>query len=187
MTPADEWVGRDALRLSLLDVTVQLDTDKNLDSEELAAISFAALESVSPLERLETALHPWVGFVIMPLFALANAGVAIQPAALTSPVALAVGLGLLLGKPVGVVLFSFVSVKAGIARLPSEVNWWAMIGGGCLAGIGFTMSLFIAGLSFPDAPQLLAAGKVGTLLGSLSSVIVGSVVLLLVLPKRREG
>jgi NhaA family Na+:H+ antiporter len=147
-------------------------------------LSHTAREAVSPLERLETSLHPWVSFVIMPVFALANAGVAFDPAELTSRVAVAVATGLLFGKPIGVVLFSFVAVKLGFAALPRGVNWSVMVGAGFLAGIGFTMALFINGLAFPGHPEMEDAGKVGTLTGSLISAIVGSALLLLFLPKQ---
>jgi NhaA family Na+:H+ antiporter len=185
LTPAREWVGPEALRLSVVDLAVKLEEDGTAEPAEYALIAFAAKESISPLERLEHVLHPWVGFVIMPLFALANAGVHIQAGELTHPVALAVGLGLLIGKPVGILIFSYLAVRLGIARLPQGVNWWVLLGGGILAGIGFTMSLFVASLALGGDQQLLAAGKLGTLTGSALSAVVGIVVLLLVL-RRRE-
>jgi NhaA family Na+:H+ antiporter len=138
-------------------------------------LSLAALESVSPLERLERALHSWVAFVVMPLFALANAGVALEPSLLADPVALAVAAGLVIGKPLGIVIFSWIAVRARLVRLPEGVDWKIMLGAGCLAGIGFTMSLFIAGLSLSD--DLLAAGKAGTLAGSTASVAIGAALL----------
>ena len=109
------------------------------------------------MERLEIGLHPWVAFLIMPLFALANAGVGIEVASLRSPVAIAVAASLVLGKPVGIVLFSWIATKLGLARLPAEVNWKIMLGAGCPAGIGFTMSIFIAGLALQE--DLLDDGK----------------------------
>jgi NhaA family Na+:H+ antiporter len=137
------------------------------------------------LERLEIGLHPWVAFLIMPLFALAKAGVGIEVASLGSPVALAVATGLVLGKPIGIVLFSWIATKLGFARLPSEVNWKTMVGAGCLAGIGFTMSIFIAGLALQG--DLLDEGKIGTLTGSAISAILGCVLLLMFMPKRPEA
>jgi len=134
-------------------------------------LEIAARESMSPLERLETALHPWVGFAIMPLFALANAGVILSPEALREPVALAVAAGLVVGKPLGIVAFAWIAVKAGLARLPQGVGWGAVAAGGALAGIGFTMSLFIAGLALPS--ELLPAAKVGVLGASALSAAVG--------------
>ena len=111
----------------------------------------ATQKALSPLERFEAELHPWVGFVIMPIFALANAGVSIQISDFTNPVATAVGLGLLAGKPIGIVLFSWLAVKIGLARLPVGINWGVITGGGFLAGIGFTMAIFIASLALEDA------------------------------------
>jgi NhaA family Na+:H+ antiporter len=131
----------------------------------------AARESISPLERLETGLHPWSAFLIMPIFALANAGVAFEPALLTDPAALAIGAGLVLGKPVGIVLASFLAVRLGIARLPDGLGWGVLASAGLLAGIGFTMSLFIAGLAL-EGPVLDAA-KVGILVASLVAGVLG--------------
>ena len=136
----------------------------------------AAREAVSPLERLETMLHPWVGFFIMPLFALANAGVPIELAALVDPVAVAIIAGLLVGKPVGIVAASFLAVKSGIARLPDGLGWLALTGGSLLAGIGFTMALFIAGLALEG--DTLGAAKVGVLGGSALCAVLGILVLL---------
>jgi len=125
---------------------------------------------------LETALHPWVAFGIMPLFALANAGVRVELSAMRESVALAVAAGLVLGKPLGIVAFSWVAVQLGLARLPSGVNWRILLGASFLAGIGFTMSLFIAGLALEG--ELLTAGKIGTLVGSALSAIFGMGLLL---------
>ena len=129
-------------------------------------------ETISPLEYLIYVLHPWVAFVIMPVFALANAGVQFRTADVASPVALAVILGLTVGKPLGILLASWLSLKTGLARLPRDVSWRHLCGGGFLAGIGFTMALFIASLAFAD-DGLLRTAKVGVLAGSLSSAIVG--------------
>jgi Na+:H+ antiporter, NhaA family len=125
----------------------------------------------SPLDHLEHQLHPWVAFVIMPVFALANAGVAIDPSALGQPISLAIMAGLVLGKPMGIVLFCWVAVKVGIAQIPPEINNRVLIGAGCLAGIGFTMSLFIAGLAVSDAH--LDEAKIGILVGSSISAALG--------------
>jgi len=145
----------------------------------------AARSSISPLRRFETKLHPWVAFVIMPVFALANAGVRIDGSALLHPVAMAVMLGLLVGKPVGIFLFSWLAVKAGLAKLPSGMGWTAVMGGGLLAGIGFTMSLFIAGLAFSES--LLDAAKIGVLTGSAMSAILGLAFLLWLVPNPAQG
>jgi NhaA family Na+:H+ antiporter len=134
-------------------------------------------ELVSPLEYLINALHPWVSFVILPLFALANAGVPIRIGDLGSPVALAVVCGLCLGKPLGIFLGAFFAVKSGVSQLPESVTWPHVIGGGMLAGIGFTMALFIAALALEG--EMLDKAKVGVLLASLLSAAVGVIVLLL--------
>ena len=177
MTPTGAWVRRDSLRLALTDLLGQMqEGDEEVANHDLQLLAFAARESVSPVERLETALHPWVGFLVMPLFALANAGVRLDPDALTDRVAVAVALGLLLGKPLGIVLFSYLAVRLGVAKLPDGVNWRLLLGGGFLAGIGFTMSLFVANLALEG--EHLAAGKIGTLIGSVCSALVGAAVLL---------
>lgn len=150
-------------------------------AEKVRRLRRVARETISPLEYLEHTLHPWVGFVIMPIFALANAGVPIHLSDLGAPVATAVMAGLVVGKPLGIVLLSWLAVKLNIARLPEGVTWGMIVGGGCLAGIGFTMALFIAGLALEG--DLLDTAKVGVLAGSVLSAIVGMVLLLLLLPK----
>jgi len=142
---------------------------------ERASVAEAARESVAPLVRIERALHPWSAFVVMPIFALANAGVAIRGSLLTEPVALAIGIGLVIGKPIGILGMSWLAVRTGLARLPEGVDWAALLGGGVLSGIGFTMSLFIAGLAL-DAAQLDAA-KTGVLAASLVAGALGMAIL----------
>lgn len=190
LTPASAWVGGRELVAILGDVLHRLRSEKDGQVEHhhkpmLGQLEIASREAVSPLERLETALHPWVAFGIMPIFALANAGFRVEPAALGHPVALAVAAGLVIGKPLGILLFSWLAVRIGLARLPTGVNWKVMLGAGCLAGIGFTMSLFIAGLALDG--ELLDAGKIGTLTGSTLSALLGSLLLLKFLPRRSEG
>jgi NhaA family Na+:H+ antiporter len=139
-----------------------------------------ACEKVQPpLHRLEHGLHPWVTFVIMPLFALANAGVSLSGdigQMMVQPVTLGVALGLVLGKPAGVMLASWLAVRTGLASLPEQVSWRHIHGAAWVAGIGFTMSLFMAELSFTDAARL-ASAKLGILLASLSAGVAGSVIL----------
>jgi len=139
-----------------------------------------AKRAETPLVRMEHALHGWVAFFIMPVFALANAGVSFEGInvgeALLHPVSLGVLLGLFIGKQVGVLAFAWAAVKSGLAKLPAGVTWKAVYGVACLAGIGFTMALFIAGLAFDDAAALDRA-KMGILAGSFLSGIVGWVVL----------
>jgi NhaA family Na+:H+ antiporter len=141
----------------------------------LTRVATVAREGTSPLERLEFSLHPWVAFLIMPLFALANAGVSVEAARLVSPVALAIAAGLVVGKPIGILAFCWIATRFRFARLPSEANWTMMLGAACLCGVGFTMSIFIAGLALPD--DLLDDGKIGTLVGSTISGLFGCVVL----------
>ena len=134
----------------------------------------------SPLTRFEQALHPWVAFGIMPLFALANAGVALHGdlhSALGQPVSQGIIAGLVLGKPIGIVLLSWLAVRLGVAALPAGVNWRHILGIGMLAGIGFTMSLFVANLAFGITP-LLDTAKVGILIASLVSGLCGGLFLL---------
>lgn len=123
----------------------------------------------------------------MPVFALANAGVPLELSGVTDPVAVAVALGLAVGKPVGIILFCWLAVRLGLTALPEGVSWLMLVGGACLAGIGFTMALFINGLAFPvsEFPDKEAAGKVGTLLGSLVSAVVGAAVILVAVRRGR--
>jgi NhaA family Na+:H+ antiporter len=188
LTPSSEWVGRQRLLWVMEFVSRKLRGDEPADdkhgrSDVVNELLETARETVSPLDRLETTLHPWVAYGIMPVFALANAGVPIDPALVTNRVALAVAAGLVVGKPVGIVLFSLLAVRLNLARLPSGVNRKVLLGGGCLAGVGFTMSLFIANLGLKG--PLLDAGKVGTLTGSLLSALLG-LGLLAVFLRRRE-
>lgn len=135
--------------------------------------------SEMPLERIEHALQKWVGYLIMPIFAFANAGVALSGqagAALGSAPGLGTILGLILGKPLGVCAASYLAVKTGIAELPKGVVWRQMAGVGVLAGIGFTMSLFIAELAFKDETHLVAA-KVAILVASLIAGTAGFLLL----------
>jgi NhaA family Na+:H+ antiporter len=180
LTPAVPWFAERSLIRVAEGVAHRLRQDHEANSfdhheEAVQVLTATAIESVSPLDRLETALHPWVAFAIMPLFALANAGVRVEPAAILEPVAMAVAAGLIVGKPLGILVFSWIAVRLGLARLPGGVDWRVLFGAGCLAGIGFTMSLFIAGLAL-EGP-LLTAGKIGTLLGSTVSAVVGLSVL----------
>lgn len=135
----------------------------------------ATRETISPLEFLIYVLHPWVAFLIMPIFALANAGVAFELADIGSPVALAVILGLAVGKPVGIVLMCWLASISRLAPLPAGVTWRHIAGGGFLAGIGFTMALFITGLALED--ELMRSAKVGVLAGSVVSAVIGMTLL----------
>ena len=145
----------------------------------LVELEDTAREMQSPLQRFETALHPWVAFVVMPLFALSNAGVKLEGdffEALTHPVTLGIVLGLVIGKQVGVTLFSWAAVRFGFAVLPYGVTWLQFYGVALLGGIGFTMSLFITNLAF-TSDLLTTEAKIGILLGSAISGIIGYLVL----------
>ena len=146
-----------------------------------ARVMRVARESVSPLEFLMHALHPWVAFAIMPLFALANAGVAIGLESLTDPLSIAVELGLLAGKPLGILAFAWLAVRLRLTSLPERVTWPVLGAAGLLAGIGFTMAIFIAGLALSDAQ--LETAKVGILVGSGLSAALGMGLLWRLLPK----
>lgn len=138
-------------------------------------------ESRSPLLRLEGKLHPWVAFAIVPIFGFTNAGVSlagISPDNLVDPVPLGVTLGLVLGKQIGVFGLAALAISSGLAKLPTGCGWLQLYGTALLCGIGFTMSLFIGALAFPDSQHLVDEVKVGVLMGSVLSAILGVVVLL---------
>jgi NhaA family Na+:H+ antiporter len=138
----------------------------------------------TPLQRLEHALHPWVTVAVMPVFALANAGVTLEAGiagVLVSPVAWGVIVGLLIGKPVGVLLASGIVIRSQVANMPDGVRWPHLTGVGFLAGIGFTMSLFITDLAFGRAEASISA-KIGILLGSVLAGLIGWMILRRVRP-----
>ena len=142
----------------------------------------------SLLLKLEYILSPYVAFAIMPLFALANAGVILKDVSINTllePVPLGILCGLFFGKQIGVFLFSFLSVKFKLAEMPSNSNWIKFYGIGILTGIGFTMSLFIGNLAFLDYPNDLDGVKIGVLAGSLLSALVGYFLLLIVTERKK--
>jgi Na+:H+ antiporter, NhaA family len=145
-------------------------------AEIAAAVERAAGDVQSPLQRIEHALAPWVAFLVIPIFAIANAGVDLSSVkwseALSQGVTLGVIAGLVVGKFAGVSLFSWIAVHAGIGRLPSGVAWRHIFGAAWLSGIGFTMSLFIAQLAFEDRAMVEEA-KLGILIGSFFAAVVG--------------
>jgi NhaA family Na+:H+ antiporter len=142
-----------------------------------AAMQSAAYEAQSPLVRLEHTLHPLTSFLILPLFALANAGVQIGGGNIlelfATPVGLGIILGLVVGKQVGITLFSFLAVKLGLANLPAGVSWKHIYGVSWLTGIGFTMSIFISALAFAKDPVMLDQAKLAILIASLIAGIGG--------------
>jgi NhaA family Na+:H+ antiporter len=154
--------------------------DEELDAASILHIEETLEDLEAPLHRFVHFLHPWVAFVIMPLFALANSGVDVSNmglADLLSPVALGVMLGLLLGKPAGIMAATFIAVKAGIAERPGGAGWTNILGVTIVAGIGFTVALFIAALAYPGQAAMLDQAKVGVLVGSLLAGLAGVAVL----------
>jgi len=130
----------------------------------------------SLLIKIEHIISPYVAFIIMPLFAFANAGVSLEGLTLSSlmmPVPLGILLGLFVGKQVGVMFFSFFAVKFGVAQMPDNSSWFSLYGVSILTGIGFTMSLFVGNLAFAESTQYIDGVKIGVLAGSLLSTIVG--------------
>ncbi len=153
------------------------------DAHQWRRLSWLSREAVSPLTRLEHALHPWSSFVVLPIFALANAGIVLDSAAFEAagetPVTTAVAVALIVGKCIGLTGGTFLAVRLGLSRLPAGVRWPHVVGVGLLAGIGFTVSLFITELAYDD-PALVDAAKLGVLLGSVAAAIAGTVALRLV-------
>ncbi|WP_018274869.1 Na+/H+ antiporter NhaA [Teredinibacter turnerae] len=175
MTPTNKWVSDERLH-KIVDCIVPFPPGEQGSGDTharqvLKTAEAAAREALSPVERLEIMLHPWVSFAIMPLFAFANAGIDFANMTFSTSISLAVFLGFLLGKPIGIFLFSWLAVRLRIAILPNDLNWPLVFSAGILAGIGFTMAIFIANLAFE--PELIASAKLGILLASLSSGILG--------------
>jgi NhaA family Na+:H+ antiporter len=163
------------------ETTVLSNVDHHTSLEEIETL---CQQAQPPLIRIEHALHGIVSFGIMPVFALANAGVTLDATALgaaaVSPVTLGAAIGLLIGKPLGIAGFSWVAVRIGIASLPRGAPWMALAGVAVLGGIGFTMALFIAGLAFPaGTPRaaLLDSAKLGILAASAVAGVLGSLLL----------
>jgi len=183
VTPVRAWLGTDGFVVGVqkeLDQLVQA-MPTALSSHELAAtlghVDVARREAMSPAESLIESLHPWVAFGIMPVFALANAGVAISGGLLDAAswsVAAAVVVGLFVGKPMGVLVACWLTLRLGIGTLPTGVTLRHLTVLGVVAGVGFTMALFVAQLAFKDV-QLLAAAKLGVLVASAAAAVVGLV------------
>ena len=137
------------------------------------------------LYKVEHALHPWVAYMILPIFAFANAGVSLNGLSvsdLTQPLTFGIAAGLFLGKQIGVVAATWIAVKSGIAKLPEGINWLHLYGVACLTGIGFTMSLFVGSLAF-GADDAMNAVRLGVIFGSVLSGILGFVILRSIAPK----
>ncbi len=175
MTPARSWVNDGRLRAILGKVVAYPhgehwsgDTEERQD---LRRAGTAVREALSPLERIEISLHPWVAFAVLPLFALASAGLPLSHAEMDWRLIVAIVVGLFVGKPIGVVLFSYLATKANFAIRPETLSWPLIVGGALLTGIGFTMSLLIAELALAEGSMISA--KLGILCASALSSIGG--------------
>jgi len=172
----------ESLRKLLLDFEKAIPNNSTLTTPEqhdtIEKIKGLSMDAETPLQKVEFALHPWVAFVVMPLFALANAGIVIGSnffSSLVNQVSLGVAVGLLAGKFIGVLLATWLMVNFG-AQLPAKASWKQIVGVALLAGVGFTMSLFISGLAFTQ-PELIDQAKYGILLASLLAGVLGVMVL----------
>lgn len=190
LTPTSAWVNRGRLG-RFLDWArhARSQTPDGLAAEPASVrqtLARATKESIAPQQRLEDALHPWSAFVILPLFALANAGVAISIENSLDLLSVAIVLGLAIGKPLGICTFAWAAVAVRAARKPPDVTWTMLLGSGMLAGIGFTMALFIGNLAFES--EALQSAKLGILAASIIAGAAGVLVLFLVCPSSdRKG
>lgn len=194
--PAKARLTRDAIAKKSLQLTKKLQLTPAEERENLADPAFQSAllrlsgffgGAASPLVRLEERLHPWVSYGILPLFAFANSGVTITDGMLgnlMSPLTLGILAGLCLGKPLGIAGICWLLDKLGWAEKPDNLTWLQLSAGGCFAGIGFTMSIFIAGLAFPQN-ELLEQGKAAILLASFISTLLGILLLTFAAPARR--
>ena len=164
----------------IADDTVDNPVPPDADAHQWLHLAGLTREAVSPLARLEHLLHPWTSYVVIPVFALANAGVSISRSslgnALTSGITLGVVAGLVVGKTIGVTVFTWLATRTGITRLPEGVGWGQLVGVAALAGIGFTVSLFITSLAF-QTQAIQDAAKVGILIASLLAGLLGALLL----------
>jgi NhaA family Na+:H+ antiporter len=189
MTPARAWVS-DARLQAIFGRVLSYPSGEHWsgdtpDRADLRTAGRAARETLSPVEQLELTLHPWASFVIMPVFAFANAGVELSHAQSLPPVAVAIFAGLVLGKPLGVFVFSWLAVRVGLAVRPADLDWSFLGAGALLTGIGFTMSLFIASLAY--SPAMLDAAKVGILGASVVAAAGGLVALGWLMRRKRNS
>lgn len=179
---AEEFVARGQASLDRFSAAGRLGSDVLTNKGHQAALSDlnAITERVeSPMQHLEHAIHPWVAFAVVPLFALANAGVTLDENltdALTSSLGLGVVFGLVIGKQLGIVSFAWLAIRLGLTERPPGVRWRHIYGAGWLAGIGFTMSLFVTDLAFND-PTFLSTAKLGVLVASVISGAAGWLIL----------
>ena len=181
MTPARPHYTQRAFEASAMDLLVSYRHARDrgeMDNAQQVLSQFESLsrDTESPLDRLEHALHPWVSYGIVPVFALANAGVALSSGLVedsaSSAISLGIALGLVLGKPLGIVLACVLAVRFGLAELPSNTGYRHVLGVGLVAGIGFTVSLFVTGLAFDDG-RMVDEAKVGILAASFVAGVAG--------------
>lgn len=185
MTPTVAWLGKESASVVARGAdALAAPDDQSNPGIALVRANVAVREAQSPLSRIETALHPYVAFLIMPIFAFVNAGVPLGGGTEDSVVPLAIILGLLIGKPIGIVLFAYLAVRVAGALLPERVNWRMIAATGLLAGVGFTMSLFIASLGLEG--DLLTSAKTGILAGSGIALTLGLIALLLATRRSRS-
>jgi Na+:H+ antiporter, NhaA family len=197
ITPAKSWLGKEGFLKTARDALAEFQRryeDPQTDDESLFAplslLALARREALSPARRIETALHPWVAFGIMPLFALANAGVHVQGISFDEPgalwVLLGMAVGLVVGKVVGIFSFSWIAVRLGFSALPPGVTWPGLFVLGAAGGIGFTMAIFIAELAFAGS-ALLGLAKVGVLAGTAVAGIAALIMGHMVLPREQPA
>jgi NhaA family Na+:H+ antiporter len=179
--PAKSWYGKEGFLQAARDILdefqsrISRDHDDHELFEPLSRLSLARKEALSPALRAEIALHPWVAYVIMPVFAIANAGVDLRGIDLQAPgfatISAGVILGLVVGKPLGIMLLSWVAIRLRLCSLPDGVNWRGMFVAGIGAGIGFTMAIFIAELAFRDA-SMLGIAKLSILVATAAAATI---------------
>ncbi len=181
LTPAVADRNRDETAAVISEDLVEiLDDDREINDAALMHTAHQASRGVSPLARVEEALHPYSAYLILPLFALANAGVPVSVAgfgeAMTSPVGLGIFLGLVVGAPIGGMLLAYGSVRVGPGRMPDNLDWAAIGGVAPLKGIGFTIAIFITTLAFEDR-ALQNTATLAVLAASLLSALIGLAVI----------
>jgi NhaA family Na+:H+ antiporter len=192
LTPINALYNTREVQRRIITLADDLRLGETPEAEELRVAALSELEELAresqPVsDRLEEALHPWTSYLIVPIFALANAGVVLSGAAIAdaaeSRISWGVALGLMAGKPAGILLFSFAAVRAGLGSLPERVTWGMLAGASMLAGIGFTVSLFITDLAFDEA-GLIDDAKIGILAGSALMGVAGLLFLRVLAPEK---
>ena len=181
ITPSEPYLRRQRYAAAVDELLVDFRAAMDVGDEDRAETIVASIEKLSqgtegPMERLERSVHPWTSVVILPLFALANAGIVFSAEALTaaaeSGVTLAILVALPVGNAVGIFSMTWLVVRSGLGRLPAGVTWWQVLGVGFLGGIGFTVSIFISNIAF-DHDALVDFAKLGVLGGSILSGTIG--------------